>query len=347
MKKNLFVRRAIAAACFAAFAVSGAALAADETESNNTLATAQALQFDSSGVAVVNAFMGDADADLFSFQAKQGDVVTFDIDGGAKNYGPGHIDTQITVLKPESGRHIAMDNNDDAPLDDGSVGIEDSYLTVTIPVDGVYYVGVAGVSNLVVDDGVCRCFPGNLTGTYTLIVSGVSPVVTDPVPEPEPAPGEPEPEPDPGPITSPFPEDELDVLKVAIDIKPGLKRIARIDPRSRREIPVAILGGRGFDVRKVDVSTLTFGRTGDEQSLKRCIQRPQRINRDRRPDLLCFFENQRAGFEATDSRGVLKGVTVDGKAFEGESMLKVIAEKRKSHHRHRDDWRDDRRKNRR
>jgi hypothetical protein len=346
MKKNLFVRRAIAAACFAAFAASGAVLAADEVEPNNSLAEAQVLQFDSGGVALVNAFMGDADADLFSFQAKQGDVVTFDIDGGAKNYGPGHIDTQISVLKPESGRYIVMDSNDDAPLDEGSVGIEDSYLTVTIPADGVYYVGVAGVSNLVVDDGVCRCSPGNLTGTYTLIVSGVSPVVTDPVPEPEPAPGEPEPEPDPGPITSPFPEEELDVLNVAIDIKPGLKRIARIDPRSRREIPVAILGGRGFDVRKVDVNSLTFGRTGDEQSLKRCKPHPVRINRDRRPDLLCFFENQQAAFETTDDRGVLKGMTVDGKPFQGEGMLKVIAEKRKSNHRHRNDRRHNDRKRR-
>jgi hypothetical protein len=136
-------------------------------------------------------------------------------------------------------------------------------------------------------------------------------------------------------VSSPFPEQELEVQVVGIDIKPGLKRIARIDPRSRRDIPVAILGARGFDVRKVDVSTLTFGRTGDEQSLKRCIQRPTRINRDRRPDLLCFFENQQAGFETTDDRGVLKGMTVDGKPFEGAGTLKVIAEKRKSRHRHR------------
>jgi hypothetical protein len=340
MKKNLFVRRAIAAACFAAFAASGSALAADEVESNNTIGTAQVLQFDSGGVAVVNAFMGDGDADLFSFQAKAGDVITVDIDGGAKNGGPGHIDTYITVLSTDATGNVVLDGNDDAPLDEGSMGTEDSYLSgLVIPADGVYYVGVAGYPNQVVDGGVFRGSTGNLTGSYSLIVSGVSPVVTAPAPEPEP---EPAPAPE-EPVSSPFPEQELEVQVVGIDIKPGLKRIARIDPRSRRDIPVAILGARGFDVRKVDVSTLTFGRTGDEQSLKRCIQRPTRINRDRRPDLLCFFENQQAGFETTDDRGVLKGMTVDGKPFEGAGTLKVIAEKRKSRHRHRHDRRDRRR----
>lgn len=345
MKKKLIIRRAIAAACIAAFAASGSALAADEAESNNTIATAQPLQFDSGGVAVVNAMMGDGDADLFAFQAKAGDVITVDIDGGDKNGAAGHIDTYLTVLSTDSAGNVVLDGNDDGGPDEGTVGPGDSYLSgLVIPADGVYYVGVAGYPNQVVDKGVFRGSTGNMTGSYTLIVSGVSPVVTAPVPEPEPEPA-PAPAPDGGPVSSPFPEQELEVQVVGIDIKPGLKRIARIDPRSRREIPVALLGSRGFDVRKVDVSTLTFGRTGEEQSLKRCIQRPTRINRDRRPDLLCFFENQQAGFETTDDRGVLKGKTVDGQPFEGAGTLKVIAEKRKN--RHRKDWRDDRKKHRR
>jgi hypothetical protein len=330
MKKMNFVRSVMVGALLAAYGAGAAAQAVDEVEPNFPIAAAQALQFDSFGVATVNAFMGDGDADLFSFQAKQNDVVTFDIDGGAKGWGPGHIDTEITILKPASEGYTAMDGNDDgAAPDEGSVGPEDSYLTVTIPADGVYYVGVAGRLNLVVDGGDCRCTPGNLTGTYTLIVSGVTPVVTGPISDPDP-------DPDTGPVTSPFPEEEFEVTKIAIDIKPGLKRITKIDPRSRREIPVALLGTRGFDVRKVDVSTLTFGRTGEEQSLKRCKPDPLRINRDRRPDLLCFFENQKAGFEPTDERGVLRGRTVDDKPFEGESMLKVIAEKRKHKHDRRD-----------
>lgn len=339
MKKNLFVRRAMAAACFAAFAGSGAALAQDEAEPNFPITSAQPLQFDSSGVAVVNGFLGDGDADIYSFPATTDDKVTVDIDGGAKNGGPGHIDTFVTLLAPESDGYGVLEGSDDAPLDDGSSGTEDSYIAAkAILKDGVYYIAVAGYPNQVVDGGVFRGSTGNLTGSYTLIVSGVSQVVNNPPP--------PDPEPEPAPAPSPFPEEPVEVQTISIDIKPGLKRIAKIDPKSRREIPVALLGSRNFDVRKVDVSTLTFGRTGEERSLKRCLERPYRINRDRRPDLLCFFENQQAGFEATDERGVLKGRTVDDKPFEGTSMLKVISEKRKSSHRHRDDWRDDRRKRR-
>lgn len=330
MKKMKFIRSVMVSSMLAAYGASVTAQAVNEVEPNFPIASPQALQFDSFGVATVNAFMGDGDADLFSFQAKAGDVVTIDIDGGAKNGAPGHIDTFVSVLLPESSNYVVMAGNDDAALDEGSVGTEDSYVAnLVIPADGVYYVAVTGYPNQVVDGGVCRCTTGNLTGTYTLIVSGVSPVVTEPVAEPEP-------EPVSEPVTSPFPEQTLEVQKIGIDIKPGLKRIARIDPRSKREIPVALLGSRGFDVRKVDVDSLTFGRTGDEQSLKRCKTRPERVNRDRRPDLMCFFENQQAGFEATDESGVLKGVTVDGKPFEGTGMLKVIPEKRKYRHDRRD-----------
>jgi hypothetical protein len=334
MKKMNFVRSVMVGALLAAYGAGAAAQAVDEVEPNFPIATPQALQFDSFGVATVNAFMGDGDADLFSFQAKAGDVVTLDIDGGAKNGAPGHIDTFMGVHLPETSGYVVMRGNDDAALDAGSVGSEDSYIAnLVIPADGVYVVSVAGYPNQVVDGGVFRGSTGNMTGSYTLIVSGVSPVVTEPAPEPEP---EPVPAPESEPVPSPFPQEPVEVQKITIDIKPGLRRIAKIDPKSRREIPIALLGARGFDVRKVDVDSLTFGRTGDEQSLKRCKPRPERVNRDRRADLVCFFENQQAGFEATDEEGILRGVTVDGKPFEGTGMLKVVSEKRKHKHDRRD-----------
>lgn len=337
MKKAGLMRKLLAAAVLAAFAGGAFADTIIEAEDNSPVAAAQPLVFDSGGMAVVEAFVGNGDADVFSFQAKEGDVVTVDIDAAVKGSA---VDTFLTVLQTQSMGAIVMRENDDGP--DGS---PDSYITgITIPADGTYYIGVAGYQNRVVDGGVLRGGTGNSTGAYTLKVSGVSPVVAQPEPEPEPetppqeeTPPQAETPPDEGPVTSPFPQQPVEVLSIGIDIKPGERRIAKIDPRSRRDIPVALLGSRNFNVRNVDVSSLTFGSTGDEDSLKRCSRHTTRVNRDRRRDLVCFFEQRDAGFEATDEEGVLKGRLKDGTPFEGRGILKVIAEKRK-HHRH--DWRD-------
>jgi hypothetical protein len=352
MKKAGIIRSLVAAAVIAAFAGSSVADTIDEVEPNSPIAAAQALVFDANGMAQVNAFMTNGDADVFSFQAKEGDVVTVDINAAINGSG---VDTFVTVLLPASEGALVIRDNDDGP--DGS---GDSYITgIVIPADGVYYVGVAGYPNRVVDGGVLRGGPGNTTGAYTLIVSGVSPVVVQPAPEPEPetppqtetppqdeTPPQAETPPDSGPVTSPFPEQQVDALTIAIDIKPGVRSIARIDPRSRRDIPVALLGARHFNVRNVDVSSLTFGSTGDERSLKRCHRYVTRVNRDRRADLICYFENQDAAFDVSDEEGVLKGKLKDGTPFEGRGMLKVIAEKRKLHRHDRHDRRDDRRKRR-
>lgn len=335
MKKVGVIRCLVAAAVIAAYAGGAVADTIDEVEQNNPVAAAQALVFDANGVAAVDASMGNGDADVFSFQAKAGDVVTVDIDANVKG---SPIDTFVTILSPVSQGAIVLRENDDGP--DGS---GDSYITnFVVPADGMYFVGVAGYVNRVVDGGVLRGGPGNVTGPYTLIVSGVSPVVIQPEPEPEPEP-QPETPTDSGPVTSPFPQQPVDVLQISIDIKPGVRSVAKIDPKSRRSIPVALFGSRGFDVRNVDVSSLTFGSTGDEQSLKRCERHFTRVNRDRRKDLICFFENAEAGFEASDGEGVLKGKLKDGTSFEGRGLLKVIAEKRKNH---RHDRQDDRRKHR-
>jgi hypothetical protein len=352
MKKAGFIRNLAAAAVIAAFAGGAVADTIVEAEDNSPVAAAQPLVFDSGGMAVVEAFVGNGDADVFSFQAKEGDIVTVDIDAVVKGSA---VDTFLTVLQTQSMGAIVMRENDDGP--DGS---PDSYITgISIPADGTYYIGVAGYQNRVVDGGVLRGGTGNSTGAYTLKVSGVSPVVAQPEPEPEPetppqtetppqaetppqteTPPQAETPSDDGPVTSPFPQQPVEVLSVGIDIKPGERRIAKIDPRSRRDIPVALLGSRNFNVRNVDVSSLTFGSTGNEDSLKRCSRHTTRVNRDRRRDLICWFEQRDAGFETTDEEGVLKGRLKDGTLFEGRGMLKVIAEKRK-HHRH--DWRDDRR----
>jgi hypothetical protein len=354
MKKFGGIRLLIVSALLAAYGAGAAAQAVSEVEPNYPLPAVQALTFDITGTAMVNAALGSGDADLFSFWANEGDVITVDIDGGLKA-GTGSVDTFVSVHLPASSNYLVMRAVDDATaLDPGSLGTEDSYIqNLVIPADGVYLVSVAGYPNRVADGAVLSGGPGNTTGTYTLIVTGVSPepVAEAPAPEPQPevpAPGPVEPDPSVPEAEAPVPvPPAMQVKQVRIDIKPGQRGIARINPKSRHEIPVALLSSRDFDAMKVDVDSLTFGRTGDEQSLDKCYRRGVKVNRDRRRDLMCQFENNLAGFETTDEEGVLKGKMQDGTPFEARGMLKVIAEKRRSWHSHKryDRDGDDRRRN--
>lgn len=359
MKKIGGIRLLIVSALLAAYGAGAAAQAVSEVEPNYPLPAVQALTFDITGTAMVNAFLGSGDADLYSFWAKQGDVITVDIDGGIKA-GAGSVDTFVSVHLPASSNYLVMRGVDDATaLDPGSIGLEDSYIqNLVIPADGVYLVSVAGYPNRVADGAVLSGGPGNTTGTYTLIVTGVSPepvaeapapdpVVPDPVvPAPDPVVVVPDPSVPEAEAPVPVPP-QMQVKQVRIDIKPGQRGIARINPKSRHDIPVALLSSRDFDAMKVDVKSLTFGRTGDEQSLDKCYRHGVKVNRDRRRDLVCHFENHLAGFEPSDEEGVLKGTMQDGTPFEARGMLKVISEKRRSWHHHkrhdRDD--DDRRRN--
>jgi hypothetical protein len=340
MKKAGGIFCAVVAAFLAAYGASAAAQAVAEVEPNYPVSAAQPLVFDITGTAMVSAFLGGGDADLYSFWAKEGDVVTVDIDAGYKGGGPGSVDTFASVHLPASSNYLVMRGVDDAAaLDPGSLGTEDSYIAnLVIPADGVYLVSVAGYPNRVADGAVLAGGPGNTTGTYTLIVTGVSPAPVAEAPAPPPAPEAPAPEPVVQEASVPEPEapvllpPSLQVMQVSIDIKPGQRGIARINPKSRHEIPVALLSSADFDIRNVDLKSLTFGRTGDEPSLDKCYKRLIRVNRDRRRDLVCQFENHLAGFETTDEEGVLKGTMLDGTPFEGRGMLKVIAEKRRSWH---------------
>ena len=351
MKRTGGIRLLIVSALLAAYGAGASAQATSEVEPNYPVTAAQRLSFDITGTAMANASLGSGDADLYSFWAKAGDVITVDIDGGVKA-GAGSVDTFVSVHLPASSNYLVMRGVDDATaLDPGSIGTEDSYIqNLVIPADGVYLVSVAGYPNRVADGAVLSGGPGNTTGTYTLIVIGASPEPVAEAPAPDPVVPEPVvPAPDPVVVVpdpsvpeaeAPVPP-EMQVKQVRIDIKPGQRGIARINPKSRHEIPVALLSSRDFDAMKVDVDSLTFGRTGDEQSLDKCYRRGVKVNRDRRRDLVCQFENHLAGFETTDEEGVLKGKMLDGTPFEGRGMLKVIAEKRRSWHDSRRHDRDD------
>jgi 6-phosphogluconolactonase (cycloisomerase 2 family) len=113
-------------------------------------------------------------------------------------------------------------------------------------------------------------------------------------------------------------------VSVNIEIKPG-SSAATINPKSHGEIPVAILSSANFDAfRQVDTRSLTFGHSGNEQSLAFCNAAAEDVNGDGLPDLVCHFNTQQAGFVAGDTQGVLKGLTLDGRAILGTAPIQIV-----------------------
>ncbi|HSB01692.1 MAG TPA: hypothetical protein VLE49_13665 [Anaerolineales bacterium] len=117
-------------------------------------------------------------------------------------------------------------------------------------------------------------------------------------------------------------------LTVEIDIRPGSFPNA-IHIKSKGKIPVAILSSATFDApSQVDQATLekplTFGRTGDEQSLLSCSPYPQDVNGDGLLDLVCNFATQATGFQLGDIKGVLKGKTLTGRSLIGTDSVRIV-----------------------
>jgi hypothetical protein len=109
-------------------------------------------------------------------------------------------------------------------------------------------------------------------------------------------------------------------LAVDIDVMPGnLRNI--IDLRGT-SIDVAILSAAAFDAPgQVNLNTLTFGATGDEQSL--ILSRTDRrdVNGDGRIDLVGVFRTGTAGFRLEDTEGILQGHTINGTAIVGAAPV--------------------------
>jgi len=147
---------------------------------------------------------------------------------------------------------------------------------------------------------------------------------------------------DPDSITFIAPESNPDPVIVVVDgveisVTPGEETmVSKIDikPRSRRNriilwrwghIPVAILSSEGFDApNDVERSTITFGKTGDEDSLVRCARRARDVNRDGLKDLICVFRTRDTGFEVGDTVGILKSETSDGINIQGSDSVIII-----------------------
>lgn len=111
---------------------------------------------------------------------------------------------------------------------------------------------------------------------------------------------------------------------VDIDIKPG-SDVNPINYKSRGKIPVAILSTAQFYAPDmVEQSTLTFGATGNENSLAFCDRWPVDVNNDGYSDLVCHFYTENAGFTCGDTEGILKGQIVDDIPIQGSESVRIV-----------------------
>ena len=90
-------------------------------------------------------------------------------------------------------------------------------------------------------------------------------------------------------------------------------------------IPVAILGSGTFDAfQATDLSTITFGHRGGEDSMAFCSPWDWDVNSDGYADLLCFFRTSATRFQCGDTQATLKGMTQDGTALTGKGPVRII-----------------------
>jgi hypothetical protein len=92
--------------------------------------------------------------------------------------------------------------------------------------------------------------------------------------------------------------------------------------RSHGNVPVTIFSTLDFDAGVVDQNSLTFGATGDEQSLAFCNDGKD-VNGDGLSDLVCHFYAGFTGFNRRDTVAILKGQTIDGTPIGGSDSVKI------------------------
>lgn len=272
----------------------------NETEINNPISYAQRIAMPS-GSAEISAWIGNAtgvDVDYYVFYGTEGDVLTFDIDGGIG--GAQSVDTIMAIFNVSANYKMETQNDDPKSIDAGSSSLSDARIeNFRVPTSGYYVVGVSGYPRWFSSGGSilnANNVTDNMRGDYKLIVSGATP----------------------------------QVQQINIEIKPGSDALAPINPRSNGKIPVALLSSSSFDAMHIDPKSLTFGASGDENSLSHCGRSGEDVNGDGRLDLVCHFDNQKAGFVKGDTEGILRGKMTWGTAIEGRGFLKVVPEKRGS-----------------
>ena len=120
-------------------------------------------------------------------------------------------------------------------------------------------------------------------------------------------------------------------LQVGIDIKPQNNANA-INLYRLGTVPVAVLSNPGFDApSEVMISSLTFGRTGYEDSISlRIDSKPMQpvcqandVNQDGIFDLICTYKIPSTGFQCGDTQGILRGHLLSGEEIMGSDAVTI------------------------
>jgi hypothetical protein len=112
-------------------------------------------------------------------------------------------------------------------------------------------------------------------------------------------------------------------LTVPIIVNPGGGQPPTINTKNNGKIAVAILSSASWSApANVGSSSLTFGKTGNEQSLATC-NAPTDVNGDGYLDLVCNFNTQQTNFTAGDTTAYLKGITTGNIPLQGSATIRV------------------------
>ena len=280
-------------------------------DSNSVIESAQAVDISSGNLVIAgdlffsveftqNPPVFHRDVDFYSFFASAGDALVFDIDGGDGGALP--VDTSIGLFGPAPDYPLLAENANADSLDEGSMSLKDPRIDeFQVPADGIYTVVVTVRDAVLMDGGeVMGGAVGKMgNGDYLLKISGASSAATN-----------------------------VDIAitqkKLKKQRKKGKKnKTARIDLKKKRNVNVAIYGSKDVPVSNIDLSSLTFGAVGTENTLRKCKNRTKDLNRDGEPDLECEFSLRHSGFNKNSREGVLNGRTSGGQHFSGAGQISV------------------------
>jgi hypothetical protein len=308
MSKAIFRRSAAVVAVLGALTQSGATLALDEVEQNHPIPSAQVLSASGNlsvvtGGASINGAISELrnaanaripDPDFYSFYARAGDILNFSID--SKSSANGFFVPILTVL---SGTTPYANLREQL----GTMAANPKIDNFLVPQTGIYVVAVTGTPCMLTATGASCKF--QIVGSASLGSYSMS-------------------------ITPAIPP----ALQVEINIKPGSGETAPMNPKSKGNIPVALISSerdKFYASQDVDVASLRFGATGEEDSLRRCDTAGVDVNGDGILDMVCHFYTEKSEFSETSLEGVLTGKVKGGRAIEGHGRLKINMPKFDSH----------------